>query len=346
MQLLEQRKHVWNTFYDENSGLNRLIIGRFSQDMPVEPLRQKRFFQERLEWSYAQYMKQLEFADYIQDDSMPHLSMLTGTEIFAEAFGCKVYDSETNHSCAIPMVHNAADAAKVKKPEVMQSSITVWLEMADKLRERAGKDALLGLPDIQSPMDIVAILWDKTDFYTAIYESPEVVLELASMVMDFLCEFLDIWFARYGKDFVSHYPDYYMPYGMTLSEDEVGAVSSSMFREFFERELWALSERYGAIGIHCCANARHQWENFKNIPGLKALNLVQPFDTLLEAYNYFPKNIAQYHTIDKTQIYDLFSDKVPQDAKIIASTWYSVDSRAEARDIVKRCRELQQNMMR
>ena len=97
-------------------------------------------------------------------------------------------------------------------------------------------------------------------------EEPEAVKELCCKTHELLTSFLDEWFRRYGKTFIAHHPDYYMPYGVTLSEDEAGSVSPEMFEEFFLPHLTALSERYGQIGIHCCANAMHQWENFKKIP--------------------------------------------------------------------------------
>jgi hypothetical protein len=49
------------------------------------------------------------------------------------------------------------------------------------------------------------------------------------------------------------------------------------------------------MGLHCCANARHQWENFKEIPNLRLLNLVQPPDVTREAYRFFAVHTAQLH---------------------------------------------------
>ena len=68
-----------------------------------------------------------------------------------------------------------------------------------------------------------------------------------------------------------------------------------MFEEFFLPELAMLSERYGGLGMHCCANARHQWENFLRIPGLRVLNLVQPPEVLRAAYPFFAEHVLQFH---------------------------------------------------
>jgi hypothetical protein len=148
--------------------------------------------------------------------------------------------------------------------------------MADETKARIGKDALLGMVDMQSPMDIANLIWDKTSILMALYDTPEAVKELSHKIQELLCAFLDEWFRRYGKSFIAHCPCYYMEQGITLSVDEVGAVNSEMFEEFFADELAYLSNRYGGLGVHCCAASRHQWNNFKKVPGLKLMNLCKP----------------------------------------------------------------------
>ncbi len=95
------------------------------------------------------------------------------------------------------------------------------------------------MPDIQSPMDIAALIWVKSDFYIAMIEEPEAVRELAEKVRCLLTAFLDEWFRRYGTGYVAHFPTYWMEGGLTLSEDEVGAVNPAMFDTFFLPELEA-----------------------------------------------------------------------------------------------------------
>lgn len=106
--------------------------------------------------------------------------------------------------------------------------------IADELLERSGREALMGLPDIQSPMDIAAMIWNMKDFSIALMEEPKAVRE--------------------------------------LSVDEIGSVSEEVFVDLFMNELCELSLRFGGIGIHCCASARHQWENLAALPGLKLIN--------------------------------------------------------------------------
>jgi hypothetical protein len=145
-------------------------------------------------------------------------------------------------------------------------------------------------------MDIAALIWDKNTFYVALIESPDAVQELAAKVRLLLVRFLDEWFTRYGRDFVAHYPDYYLAAGVSLSEDEIGAVNPDMFYELFLPELAELSERYGGLGMHCCADAHHHWPAWQEIPALRLLNVVQPVDQIRAAYERFGDATAQMHS--------------------------------------------------
>jgi len=251
--------------------------------------------QARIDWAMRSYERRREAVAWLDDDTIPFLEPYTGTEIFAQALGCTVAYPDDNMPFARPMIESAAELHRVKVPELSASTLALLFDIADELRRRAGPDALMRLIDVQSPMDIAALVWDKNTFYAALIESPAAVKELAGRVKELLVAFLDRWFARYGGAFMAHYPQYYMSRGLTLSEDEVGAVSPEMFDALFLPELADLSARYDGLGMHCCANARHQWEGFKRIPDLRLLNLVQPMEVCAEALGYFSSLCAQMH---------------------------------------------------
>ncbi len=293
---IEARKARWRAFYQQ-TGAPAMVVIHCDPDAPTEPLwpwPSKR--RERLERAWDAYGRQMDCLTWLDDDSLPHLHIMTGTEIFAEAFGCAVHRPDDNMPAARPRITHASQVAKLRVPELSSSSLAYLFDMADELQRRAGVGALFRMIDVQSPLDIAALIWDKNEFYPAIVEAPEAVLELADQVRQLLTAFLDEWFARYGQDFIAHFPYYYMPYGVTLSEDEVGVVSPRIFADIFLPELVALSQRYGMLGMHCCADSRHQWEQFLRIPNLCLLNLVQPEEVVREAYRFFAPHVAQMHS--------------------------------------------------
>ena len=187
------------------------------------------------------------------------------------------------------MIHNAAEAKALRVPSLDAPALRRVFEMADELTHRAGPGALVRLIDMQCPLDVAAMIWDKIDFYQALIKSPEIVSELVEKITTLQFTFLDEWYRRYGQGFIAHYPDYYMPKGVALSVDEIGAVSGKM------PHLNRFSERYGGLGIHCCANARHQWENIKKLTGLRLLNICNQRKMVREAYPFFADFVAQWN---------------------------------------------------
>ena len=331
MKEMERRKQRWIELMDLNSSVNRILLISHKEHKAMErPPLWWEYAAQREEWAYQVYMEKMEDMEAIPDDSLPYLPMHTGTEIFAEAFGCRVHRPDDNNPFALPLIHSAEEFYKIKKPRLEDTRLVILFDMADHLLARAGKDALMCLPDIQTPVDIAALIWEKSDFYAAMIETPELVKELASMVKELLFEFCDEWFRRYGKEFISHFPDYYMPYGITMSEDEVGAVSSGMYQEFFQQELVEFSARYGAIGIHCCADSLHQWENFKKIPNLKMLNLVRNYEQTLQSLDYFRHVCAQHPSLSINQV-----DTLPHPEEIHMVQTMSRPTREEAKRIAQ-----------
>ncbi len=292
---IQRRIRRWENLYAGNGstrGVFMIHVGDPIADRP-NPIPENKT--KRIEWARQAYQRRMQQTEWLKDDYVPHLDIFTGTEIFAEAFGCKVCYQPDGFPFATHRIQNASEVKDIKVPKWNSTRLADLFEIADEIRKRADSDAVVSLPDIQSPMDIAALIWDKNEFFVAMVENPEAVKDLAAKVKELLVSFVDAWFARYGKNFIAHYPDYYMPVGFTLSEDEAGAVNEEMFEEFFLPELIELSNRYGGLGIHCCANSRHQWKKFKKIPNLKLLNICQPASVTREAFQFFADHTVQMH---------------------------------------------------
>jgi hypothetical protein len=120
-----------------------------------------------------------------------------------------------------------------------------------------------------------------------------------------------------------------MESGLTLSEDEVGSVSPQLFKDLFLPELTELSARYGCLGMHCCANARHQWEGFKRIPNLKLLNLNQPVPVCQAGFSSFAGTCAQMPVAEPEWDLGKGPGQFPDGAHIVLTS--TVKTRDEAR---------------
>jgi hypothetical protein len=292
---LQIRKQRWLDFYDLSSPRRVAYLIRYAPELSPRPLPTPERVPERIEWIWQNYEYHLRRMDWLQDDTLPCLDMLTGTEIFAEAFGCRILYPLDNNPAPFPLIHSAAEAETLPVPSLDVPALRRVFDMADELSRRADRGVLFRLVDMQCPLDVAAMMWDKMDFYPALVKYPEAINNLAEKITTLQFAFLDEWYRRYGKEFIAHFPDYYMPRGVTLSVDEIGAVSGKMFLQYFLPHLNRFSEHYGGLGIHCCANARHQWEYLRQITGLRLLNLTSTGMIIGEAYPFFADFVAQWN---------------------------------------------------
>ena len=331
--LIESRKMRWLDFINPEMPARNLFQIDLTND-PIRPWPHPDNIRDRIDFALERYQTQLQTSEWLPDDRIPALSVFTGTEIFAAAFGCPVHRSDSNMPFALPLVHHAGEATRLQVPELSAEPLAVLFAIADELKRQAGADALLQLPDIQSPLDIAALIWEKCDFYVALLEEPDKVLALLAKIKTLLLTFFDAWFARYGCDYIAHYPYYFMRGGLTLSEDEVGAISSGLFRQYALPDLSELSRHYGGLGVHCCANARHQWDGFLAIPGLRLLNLVQPPERIREAFTYFAGKVCQMHSWCGDNEPWTWPDQLPANARAVLSV--STASRDDALRMAER----------
>ena len=221
--MLRERKQRWLDFYD-NRNVPFMFLIDYYPDVPERPWPNENY-EQRIEWAVDKYRSQRARCEWLHDDTIPHLAPFTGTEIFAEAFGCQVVRSNDKMPFALPVLTETRQISQVKCPTLESSSLMRYFEIADRLISHAeDREAVLKLVDIQSPLDIAALILEKSQYYMAFLTEPEAIHDLGDMAGTLLTEFLDAWFDRYGTEYMAHHPDYFMSGGVTLSEDEIGAV--------------------------------------------------------------------------------------------------------------------------
>lgn len=227
-----------------------------------------------LPWVVTNYKKMLDVHNAIPDDSVPYASLLSNTGLFAAAFGCPLVECPESNAMAVAIISDPQEADAINTPGLDAEPIARCLELAALVRSELGSDVPIGVPDIQSPFDIAALIWRKEDLYTALVEAPDSVTGLIQKCENLLTTFLSEFKNVTGECNYAHFPPVWAPYdlGCWLSEDEVGAISGRMFQRFCLQPLARLSERFGGIFIHCCADADHQYENFLNVPQLRGMN--------------------------------------------------------------------------
>ncbi|MEI6500544.1 MAG: hypothetical protein WCP21_05895 [Armatimonadota bacterium] len=239
----------------------------------------------------AHYATQAQWQSELGDHAVPLAQLGTGTQLYAAAFGCPVHEYEDSNPAARPLVKSATEADQVEEPDLWSCpGLMRVFELAEAVRGELGPEAYLGPPDLQTGFDTAALIWDKSDFYLALLMAPEAVHRLVAKCAGLLRKFLVELRREFPNMTPGHCPGGYVPpdLGWWASNDECGAFSTPVFEEFCLPEMIELSDTFGSFGMHCCADAEHQFESFKKIPNLYAFNRVpgrKGWDPLLEHFD-------------------------------------------------------------
>lgn len=231
-------------------------------------------------WSVGDYHNRCKMLEATGHDGVPLAPMITGTHIYAAAFGCEVKDMEDSMPVALHRVSNAEEAAKIEKPDLWSCPTLVrTFEFARAVLDELGPETPIGVPDMQTGFDIACQIWDKSDLYCAIMDEDEaeIVKELSHKCHTLLMEFLTAWRKEFPTSSPNHCPGDWCPpeLGPWVSNDECGLFGNDQFKEFCLPELVDMAATFGSLGMHCCAAAEHQFELFKEVPNFYAFNRVE-----------------------------------------------------------------------
>lgn len=222
------------------------------------------------------YLHRVRAHELAQDDAVPHCSLFSGTGLFAAAFGAPMHRMEESLAHALPAIQSVEELQTLCHPTPDTAPLDRVWKLGRLLRDRLGPDAPIGVPDIQSPFDIAALVWRKESFFRALIEEPHAVADLVDRCGELLEGFLERFLRELAPVSLAHCPYAWAPpeLGCWLSEDEAGSLSRAMFERFCLPWLQRLSHRFGGLFMHCCASADHQYPEFLKIPNLRGLNRV------------------------------------------------------------------------
>jgi len=113
MDTIEERKRRWQEFYDPVHPRRFMLLMNDPTLLANRPFPHPDNLPQRIEWAWNKYLRQMDQLAWLDDDSLPFLDPYTGTEIFAEAFGCRVYRPENDMPFALPLVHNVSEASRL-----------------------------------------------------------------------------------------------------------------------------------------------------------------------------------------------------------------------------------------
>jgi len=270
------------------------------------------------------YHHQQALLQALGDDNVPVATLSTGTHIYAAAFGCRVHIYGDSPAAARPLVETAEQADRLKVPDIWTSpSLYRVFELGQAVRKELGQDVPLGGPDVQSGLDTACLIWRKQDLFCAMMDpsGKDSVKRLVGKCSDLLIRFLSELRREFPTHNPCHCPGVWAPprLGPWVSNDECGSLSVAAFEEFGLPELVELSRRFGGIGMHCCADAEHQFPTLARIPGLYGFNRVaarRGYGPILDHLAGPGSPVHVLAWIDEAQIADLLA-RTPRGTRFI-----------------------------
>lgn len=135
-------------------------------------------------------------------------------------------------------------------------------------------------PDIQGPLDIAELLWGGDMFYE-MYDDPDFVHEVLSLITDTYANFLDKWYEIIPKnaEMNPHWTNWaYLWHrgAILIRNDSAMNLSPDLYREFSVPYDSSLLDRFGGGCIHFCGRGDHYIEALSEMKGVYAINMSQP----------------------------------------------------------------------
>ncbi len=132
-------------------------------------------------------------------------------------------------------------------------------------------------PDTQGPLDICELLWG-CDMFIAMYEEPELVHAMMSLLTDTYTAFLKKWFEIFpkGSEMNVHWSALRHRGTILLRDDSAMNLSPELYREFAAPYDFALLDRFDGGAVHFCGRGDHYIETLCSHPKLYGINMSQP----------------------------------------------------------------------
>ncbi|QUH30610.1 uroporphyrinogen decarboxylase/cobalamine-independent methonine synthase family protein [Vallitalea guaymasensis] len=140
--------------------------------------------------------------------------------------------------------------------------------------EKCNESIKLYHPDLQGPFDVAHLMWGA-DIYMAMYDSPDLVHELLSLVTETYIEYMKkikpYLNDERGNDYSYHWGTLYRG-KIVLRNDSAVNVSKGMYQEFIQPYDERILEEFGSGSIHFCGRADQIVVDMAYTKGNEAMN--------------------------------------------------------------------------
>jgi hypothetical protein len=248
----------------------RLVLIRVHWPDPTTDMNQVLFrhdFEAEIAHYLSQYNRMVEAME-AGFDNLPFFRVDFGRMawLMSAAYGCEVIEVGKLLNTK-PRFDDLGPIADLEPPTPVYD-YGLYPEITRRMREIERRFG--GVPfvpgDTQSPIDVATEIVATEPFLMGMYDNPELVHRLLSLLTDSIEEVL-----RFQAGLVSNWigfgHDYPLPVGVHLSDDNAAFLSPAIYEEFAAPSIAELAKRFGGATLHCCMGYEQNLEAMSSIPG-------------------------------------------------------------------------------
>lgn len=211
-----------------------------------------------------------------------------GTGILSSLFGAEIFEMPRQMN-TLPTTKAIGDTEKIREisesgiPDLQNGFGQRVFEFGEFCRDvfsrypKIQQYVSVYHPDTQGPLDICELLWGCEMFY-AMYEEPDLVHAMMTLLTDTYTAFLNKWYEIYPikPDINVHWAHIRHKGVILLRDDSAMNLSPALYEEFAAPYDGELLKRFGGGAVHFCGRGDHYIETLTSLPGLTGINLSQP----------------------------------------------------------------------
>ena len=211
-----------------------------------------------------------------------------GTGILSSLFGAEIFEMPRQMN-TLPTTKSIGDTEEIRRisesgiPDLMGGFGRRVFEFGEFCRDvfsrypKIQQYVSVYHPDTQGPLDICELLWGCEMFY-AMYEEPDLVHSMMTLLTDTYTAFLNKWYEIYPirPDINVHWAHIRHKGVILLRDDSAMNLSPELYKEFAAPYDGELLKRFGGGAVHFCGRGDHYIETLTSLPGLTGINLSQP----------------------------------------------------------------------
>ncbi len=190
------------------------------------------------------------------------------------ALGCPIRHTSEAKEWVEPLITHPTGVSGIKIPNPADGRTGEILENINRLVLDIPNDALIRLPDIQSPLGVAELMWHPDNFYIALLTDPMAVHELLEKITEFIILYIREIQAMLGDKynpacFSEIWSD---PVGYYIADDTNSLVSPEMHAEFSITYINCRYINFWTSIIMCHSpHEKRKWVNGTRIEQMKPI---------------------------------------------------------------------------